>query len=194
MRKTTRGFTIVELLIVVVVIAILAAITIVTYSGIVSRTRDAQRAGDIQSIAKLLEMYYIVNGQYPAPNFGSNDPCSNLQYGAQSNCSTWKTLAQMLAPFSGSTVLPVDPINVNGGGSGSPKTHEYIYMPYQNNSDWPLSCAANTGGKVFQSYYLLYFTEQGPVNNRISGTCSNSNPFFGSATGVYQDNYLVVHS
>ena len=39
MKKTKSGFTIVELLIVIVVIGILAAITIVAYNGIQSRAR-----------------------------------------------------------------------------------------------------------------------------------------------------------
>ncbi|AHB42067.1 PilE-like protein [Candidatus Saccharibacteria bacterium RAAC3_TM7_1] len=60
-----RGFTIVELLIVIVVIAILAAITVVAYNGIQQRARDAQRLQDITSIAKALELYKIQNSSYP---------------------------------------------------------------------------------------------------------------------------------
>ncbi len=63
--KTARGFTIVELLIVVVVIAILAAITIVAYNGIASRARDAQLKSDIDSAAKQLAIYNVKNGTYP---------------------------------------------------------------------------------------------------------------------------------
>lgn len=62
---TRRGFTIVELLIVIVVIGILAAITIVAYNGIQARARDAQRLSDIQSVAKALQLYYADNGSYP---------------------------------------------------------------------------------------------------------------------------------
>lgn len=60
-----RGFTIVELLIVVVVIAILASITTVTYNGIQMRARDSERVSDISTIQKLLEAYYIDNGTFP---------------------------------------------------------------------------------------------------------------------------------
>lgn len=59
------GFTIVELLIVVVVIAILAAITIVSYSGVTRRASNSERQSDIAAIQKALEMYYIDNSQYP---------------------------------------------------------------------------------------------------------------------------------
>ena len=56
------GFTIVELLIVIVVIAILAAITIVTYNGIQQRARDAQRKSDVANIAKLLSLWAADKG------------------------------------------------------------------------------------------------------------------------------------
>ncbi len=69
-RRTSRnslksGFTIVELLIVVVVIGVLAAIVIVAYSGIQARARDARRLADIQTVSKALQLYYIDNGSYP---------------------------------------------------------------------------------------------------------------------------------
>jgi len=65
MRKTTSGFTIVELLIVIVVIAILAAISIVAYNGIQARARDNIRYQDVKSITKALELYKVDTGNYP---------------------------------------------------------------------------------------------------------------------------------
>ena len=62
-----KGFTIVELLIVIVVIGILAAITIVAYNGIQTRARDAKRTADISSIQKAIELYKADNGIYPQP-------------------------------------------------------------------------------------------------------------------------------
>ncbi|AHB42463.1 fimbrial protein pilin [Candidatus Saccharibacteria bacterium RAAC3_TM7_1] len=65
MVTNMRGFTIVELLIVIVVIAILTAVTSVTYNGVQSRARDAERQQDMLSVQKVLEMYYIDNGFFP---------------------------------------------------------------------------------------------------------------------------------
>jgi general secretion pathway protein G len=67
-----RGFTIVELLIVIVVIGILAAITMVAYTNIQSRARDNDRSTDIKSLQKALAMFYTDNGYYPAVNDMTN--------------------------------------------------------------------------------------------------------------------------
>ncbi len=60
-----RGFTIVELLIVIVIIGILAAIVIVAYSGITSKANDSSYQADAASIAKATEGYNADSGSYP---------------------------------------------------------------------------------------------------------------------------------
>lgn len=61
-----RGFTIIELLIVIVVIAILAALVIISYAGVQSRARDAERVSDIRAVQQGAELYNTNNGAYPA--------------------------------------------------------------------------------------------------------------------------------
>ncbi|HVC35982.1 MAG TPA: prepilin-type N-terminal cleavage/methylation domain-containing protein, partial [Candidatus Dormibacteraeota bacterium] len=64
-RLKQRGFTIVELLIVIVVIGILAAMVITTYTGIQARARDAKRQTDMNAVQTQLEAYFAQNGNYP---------------------------------------------------------------------------------------------------------------------------------
>lgn len=64
-KHKVQGFTIVELLIVVVVIAILAAITIVTYNGITQQANDTAVKNDLANFAKRVEILYVENSQYP---------------------------------------------------------------------------------------------------------------------------------
>ena len=65
LKRTSRGFTIVELLIVIVVIGILAALVIVTYNGIQQRARDTERKTDIKGMQGQLEAYWADQAKYP---------------------------------------------------------------------------------------------------------------------------------
>ena len=66
LKKKDQGFTIVELLIVIVVIGILAAIVITTYSGIQAKARNAKRQSDIDALQTQIEAYYTTNQHYPS--------------------------------------------------------------------------------------------------------------------------------
>src|SRR5665647_3755423 len=66
--RTTPGFTIVELLVVIVVIAILAAITIVTYIGISSKATVASLVSDLTNASQQLKIFQVTNGAYPTAN------------------------------------------------------------------------------------------------------------------------------
>ena len=104
MRKPQAGFTIVELLIVIVVIAVLAAISIVAYNGVQSRARDAERRTEMASIEKALELYHLDNGGYPT--------CSNTTYtagGTLSGCFLDSIESSLVPKYLSS--LPRDPIN-----------------------------------------------------------------------------------
>ena len=65
-----RGFTIVELLIAIVIIAILAAITVVAYSGIQQRARNSSRVAEAKQWQTLLSMYRAQNSTYPISSGG----------------------------------------------------------------------------------------------------------------------------
>lgn len=64
--KANRAFTIVELLIVIVVIAILAAISIVAYNGIQSRSRLSAAQSTANIVAKKSESWNAIQGSYPS--------------------------------------------------------------------------------------------------------------------------------
>lgn len=70
-KTKIHGFTIVELLIVIVIIAILATITIVVYNGIQEKAYAAKAASTADSFVKLATIYKINNeGNYPIPYWG----------------------------------------------------------------------------------------------------------------------------
>lgn len=67
------GFTIVELLIVIVVIGILAAITIVAYNGITQKAAVASLQSDLNSASKQLAIDQVNNSAYPATLAAANN-------------------------------------------------------------------------------------------------------------------------
>lgn len=81
-----HGFTIVELLIVVVVIAILAAISIVSYTGITDRSRVSTAMSELSTMRKKFDIYKIDNGSYPT----------------RTDDATWKRLlTEVVGPLDG---------------------------------------------------------------------------------------------
>jgi len=64
-NNKSRGFTIVELLIVIVVIAILAAISIVAYNGIQDRARNTTAKEAAAQLASKVEVWKSLQGDYP---------------------------------------------------------------------------------------------------------------------------------
>lgn len=160
-QKARNGFTIVEILIVIVVIAILAAITVVAYNGIQGRARDTKRLSDVAQIQKALEVYKIEFGNYPA-QVGTTG-----FYGWE--VSTSGSFLQSIIDAGVVPSIPVDPSNIgdssNFGRAGSSWIYMYaVYGSGQNGCD-PL------GG----AYYILTITRMDTVE---SGQNYPSSPGF----------------
>ncbi len=81
-KDKESGFTIVELLIVIVIIGILATLVIVSYNGIQNRAKKIQNQTDAQAITKKAEAYAAfvdTNGKYPLNSAAfSSDQISKL--------------------------------------------------------------------------------------------------------------------
>ena len=130
-----RGFTIVELVVVIAVIGILAAITIVAYSGIQADSRDTARLNDIAAIRKGLEVYKLRNGEYPIHSTSSWERSHEVPDGG---------FLLALKPIMGT--VPVDPINDNG--------HYYYYYRYGAGNQHGATCPAERG-----RFYVLGVTK-----------------------------------
>ena len=133
-----HGFTIVELLIVIVVIAVLAAITIVAFNGVQLRARDADRAQDMATIKKALLMYQADNGGVQrTTTYAGNDG------GGWDSSATAPWMSFLGSQYGGP--IPVDPINTpNTVGTGDPTLggQSYFYYCY-NAGSGPNPATAN---------------------------------------------------
>jgi len=75
-----KGFTLIEMLIVIAIIGILASMVIVSLGPSQAKARDAKRMSDLRQIQNMLEIYYTANGGYPSSN-GSSESISSVSFG-----------------------------------------------------------------------------------------------------------------
>jgi type II secretion system protein G len=72
-----KGFTLIELIVVIAIIGILSAVVIVNISSSRSKARDAKRISDIAQIQLALEQYFEWCGVYPKNSSGAIDTITN---------------------------------------------------------------------------------------------------------------------
>lgn len=127
LKQRQSGFTIVELLIVIVIIGILAGLVITTFTGIQQRARNSERQTDLRALSSQLEAYYTKNGSYPT--------LANI------NSATWRPGNQFNAGDSGKAMF--DPMNTAaaiGSTTVTAATTAYLY----NYVTIPAVCTAIT--------------------------------------------------
>ena len=118
-----KGFTLVELLVVIAIIAILSTLSVVALNSARAKARDARRLSDIKQIRTALDMYYDSNNQqYPAGNgvqLGKTDyVCLTSAGWATSGCSGTILMQK----------VPTDPLT----------GRNYTYTVGPNNSDYTI--------------------------------------------------------
>lgn len=110
-HKRLKGFTIVELLIVIVVIGILATIVIIAFNGVQTRATNTSRIAEIRSYERIFESYRALqNGVLPDVPQGNYCLGTGFPTGqtltTQKVCRDWKSGdAAVTATESGSAVL-----------------------------------------------------------------------------------------
>jgi len=183
MHKKYSGFTIVELLIVIVVIAILAAISIVAYNGIQVRAENAKTITAVNAYRKALAQYRIDNSGYPTNGGmclgdtypvldGTNAGCRNSAAVLLNTAGS--TMVNALKPYMNNS-FPMPSVKILSNTAGS-RDYLGVYF-YGSNYNLTLDGVEKVG--------LLYTIESGecPINPSYS---SSSYPNFTSSdTGSY---------
>lgn len=181
-RWHKKGFTIVELLIVIVVIAILAAVSTIAYTNVQAKARDAQRKSDIQTIAKALELYYMDHGQYPLSRCGATTtpacptPKNINSFWSSTSDGSWNVLESALVPEY-LPKLPVDPRSTVSSQAGIYGGYQYEYLTYSEST----GCGVSGHQQIFR---LFYRNENSARVNKVVGVCPNSGYVHSGYTGI----------
>ncbi len=123
-RSHNRGFTVVELALIIVIIGILAAITIAAYGRVQAEARDTKRKTDVEIFVSEMEKYYDKNGEYPSG-------CSDYGYAARANCTDIPQAISSEYIYTDSTVANTKQILPNIPDSfGDPKGNNNLPFKY----------------------------------------------------------------
>lgn len=129
--KRERGFTLLEMLIVIGIIALLSSVALVSMSSSREKTRDAQRLSDMDQIRKALLLYKEANGTFPVNNDTGDCPGA----GAWDVSYSGDKFIDALYPATGTkyfTSTPKDPLapdSVSGCGTKG-TTNLYFYYRF----------------------------------------------------------------
>ncbi len=151
LKKNNQGFTIVELLIVIVVIGILALLVITTYSGIQAKARNSKRSADVSTIQTQLEAWFSQNGYYPSLTDMKSD--------------AWLT-TNMKSLDKGALIDPSNPTQSNDMVA-APVAKTYAYA-VTNATDTTCEADDTTCAK-----YTLTATYEGTVNGNTTAVKTN---------------------
>ena len=182
--NTQPGFTIVELLIVIVVIGILAAITIVAFNGVQNRAKQAKIQSDISTVQKLVESYYAINGAYPITATALNIDWGTNTARSDANCSYGTQDADWVPGLDS----PLPQSSTSIGVGGNPGCYMYVSNGvYYVISAWNMLDAPQT--TTMYRRFGMRETDSWP-NNQFY-ICNHTN-IGGNGTGTYditQDYY-----
>lgn len=178
--RADKAFTIVELLIVIVVIGVLAAITIVAFNGIQNRAKNTSIENMVSQYRRALATYVAENGDYPT---GTTSACLGTQsfYTANGNClnvsgaitSTFETeIRKVLAN-------PPNPEPICYSMYSGCRRN----MTYHYNNSWQVDGSPH-------GYYLIYFLGG-------NGACTlkdNLEGSYGNFSSTTSRGYMERHS
>jgi general secretion pathway protein G len=129
-RRTQRGFTLIEILIVMVIITILAGISVALYGGSVTRSKEAVLKENLHAMREAIDAYHADKNKWPP----SLDALAAEKYIRQvpidqmTNAADWQT-----TPSEPDPTNPLDEPGISDVHSASSTVSPHTQTPY---SEW----------------------------------------------------------
>ncbi len=108
MCRRKKSFTIIELLIVVAIISILAAIALPNFLDAQTRAKVTRVKADMRTMLTGLESYAVDHNKYPKRHFGVADPEQNTDHVVPDLDTKMEDLSRLTTPIAYLTSIPVD--------------------------------------------------------------------------------------
>ena len=155
---SSKGFTLVELLIVISIIGVLSALLMANFIGVRQRARDSQRKSDLRQIQSALELYKSDSSSSTYPSAVPNATCSNSRVliADTSNCNSTVYMKR----------VPLDPMGTSYYYSYSASTDTYILASCLENP-------SDRGSDVFSDTTTPKSTDIDP-NIKTNLVCTSS--------------------
>ena len=144
--KLPQGFTLVELLIVVIILAILAAIVVPQFSSSTSDAKVSSLDSTLQGTRAILEVYYQQHGHYPSAVAATGGTCTGGTAGTGA-INTEQAFLDQLSLYT----------NVSGQACNI-KTGTFTYGPYLKKAELPANPITEVSTLLIKTDGLLGMT------------------------------------
>lgn len=119
-KKSTRGFTFVELMVSIAIIGVLSAVVLSGVDRVRKNARVAQRVSDLKRVQSALDLYYAKNRSYPVTGGAWRGVCASYSAGG-----TYTANNGLVIPGLAPTYIPRIPVDPQGSPSSDYNCYLY---------------------------------------------------------------------